>query len=631
MNDAFNHFVHQTVQGTRLTNFLRRITILCALVAATAARAGAAETASAVVKTHPARLGPFSLRAKTIAFYSSRYIVGAQGSVVVRLGDGTVISANTFFMDLRLNRFLVAGNVTVERGDVSLEGAALAYYFDFDRVYFLPVGAEPDRWTYVDGDYAHPLRGREMPGDAFYLPDVSTERIFLTATKAVVDPRQSVHFWPATINFGIAKVPFPGYFLLYSPNPNFAQNALAPANVDGPYDFLGGSHALSTLHLRYSTMNGVYFALEQHQVSDDHYIVASINPLTRPEKQYNLLGFVHPAPAIEISPALQENAFQSGFTQPLQATATVQPQINLALPRSGIQITPIWYYESLLAMPAPIDGMYYYGAPVHAWGPDHPLNISLTWQGYQNQVDHLPLYFRLRSGLGYAHNEPTPLSTLGLTPPFNPAYVTLYTRTLGITLLSPSVRIGRDHRGAAYDTQFNATLDKQIQWSSPLPHHVDTTQLTLSLSKEIVTHVQTLVQYTNLNVSDRYNNELDQSDAYPSFAGVGIGNVLYPEYRAFRGFATTRALTGQILVTPNPGLTFSASMRTDDDFPIAIPQQQSQPQVGVPPNQATFDVRFKVNSILSIDISRAYYFNWGGYYRWGSPYGVNGFNIQVVK
>jgi hypothetical protein len=72
-------------------------------------------------------------------------------------------------------------------------------------------------------------------------------------------------------------------------------------------------------------------------------------------------------------------------------------------------------------------------------------------------------------------------------------------------------------------------------------------------------------------------------------------------------------------------------MRADDDFPEAIPQPVGNAQVGVPPYQATFDVRFKVNAILTIDISRSYWFNWGGYYRWGSPYGIPGFNIQVVK
>ena len=478
-----------------------------------------------------------------------------------------------------------------------------------------------------------------MPGDTFYLPDVSSERIFLTAKKAVIDPHASVHFWPAVINFGIAKVPFPGYFLSFSPNPNFAQNALAGATVDGPYDFLGGTHALSTLHLRYDPINKAYFALEQHQVGENYYIVGSINPVTRPQKQYNLLSFFHAEKWLEISPALQENAFQPGFSQPYSATATVNPIVNIALRRSGLQINPLWYYESLLAMPQPgINGSYYYYDPGHAWIPDHPFNLQINWIGYQNQVKHLPLYFRLRSAFGYAHTSPSagaynpevqgqikPLTTLGGVD-----YPTIYTHTLGITLLSPAVRIGRDHRGAAYDLSFNATFDKQLQWSS-LPHTIDTTTWTGSLSKQLIEHVQGLLQYTNLQVSDRYGTPQDQAEVYPSYAGVGLNGTLYPSYEAFTGLATTRSLTEQLLVTPHPGLAFSASMRENDDFPIPIPQPQLQAQVGVPPYQATFDVRFKVTQILTIDIQRSYYFNWGGYYRWGSPYGLNAFLIQVVK
>ena len=59
------------------------------------------------------------------------------------------ITGNTFYLDIRLNRFIVAGNVTLQRGDVSVQGAAFTEYLDFDRAYFLPVGNEPDRWTYA--------------------------------------------------------------------------------------------------------------------------------------------------------------------------------------------------------------------------------------------------------------------------------------------------------------------------------------------------------------------------------------------------------------------------------------------------------------------------------------------------
>ncbi|HMD02263.1 MAG TPA: hypothetical protein VKG44_04790, partial [Candidatus Baltobacteraceae bacterium] len=245
------------------------------------------------------------------------------------------------------------------------------------------------------------------------------------------------------------------------------------------------------------------------------------------------------------------------------------------------------------------------------------------WTGYQNQVGHLPLYFRLRSSYDFAHNSITPLQTLG-----GETYPTIWGQTFGITLTSPTVRLGSDRRGPAFAPQLNASLDQQIQGSS-LPHTIDTRQLTLSLSKALDPTLHAVLQYTNLNVSDHYGSQ--QLQVYPVYSGIGLNGQLYPSYRAFRGFATTRSYLEQLLFTPNLGLSFSASMREDVDFPEAVPQPAGQPQVGVPPYQATFDVRFRINRILAIDISRSYWFNWGGYYRWGSPYGVPAFNIQVVK
>jgi hypothetical protein len=572
------------------------------------------------------RVGPFRLTAKHIEFYSSRYAMEADDGVAVLLGDGTRVTGNTFYMDLRLNRFVIAGDVKLYSGTTEIDGAAFSDYLDFDRIYFLPVLTEPDRWTYAAGDYAHPLRGREMPGDAFFLPDVSGERVFLYSKRAVVDPHQSVHFWPATLNFNEALLTFPGYFLLFSPNPNFAQNSLAGAVVDGPYDFLGGAHSLSTLHVRYDAQNKLYFAIEQHQVSDNSYLVASINPLTRPLKQYNLLGYDKISPNVELQAPIQEIAFQHAFSQPLDATLYVAPRINIALPRSALQSNGVFYYDSLLAMPAPgIDGLYYYGDPTHPWIPDHPVNLSFNWVGYQNQVNKLPLYFRLRSGYGFAHDTLTPLLDLG-----GVKYTNVFTDTLGITLLTPSIRLARGRFGPQFDPTINASWDQQSQWSS-VPHRIDTDTLTVSLSKGLDPHVSALVQYTNQNIGDHYFSGTDQTAVYPSVIGIGVNNQQYPSYKAFRGFATTRALTEQLLYVPSTKLSMSLSFREDRDFPEAVPQPVGEPQTGLSPYEATYDIRYRFNSILAIDVQRSYFFNWGGYYRWGNPNGLPSFVIQVVK
>ena len=74
-------------------------------------------------------------------------------------------------------------------------------------------------------------------------------------------------------------------------------------------------------------------------------------------------------------------------------------------------------------------------------------------------------------------------------------------------------------------------------------------------------------------------------------------------------------------------------MRENDDFPVAVPGvAQSIGNVtyfnnyGVPPYALTLDARFRINSLLTLDISRSYFFNFGGYQRWSPT-----FAIQVLK
>ena len=146
-----------------------RLSVLIALASALFASASAAALA----------LPPASLdvTAKGVDFYFNRFIVTADGNVRVRLSDGTVISGQTFSMDLKLNRYLVAGDVHVDGPTIHEAGAAFAGYPDLDRSYFLPVGDTPSRETFFGVDWAHPTTTREQPGDAFYFPDLTGETI----------------------------------------------------------------------------------------------------------------------------------------------------------------------------------------------------------------------------------------------------------------------------------------------------------------------------------------------------------------------------------------------------------------------------------------------------------------------
>ena len=107
------------------------------------------------------------LHANVVDFYSDRYVITADGHVRAQLSDGTVVSGETFSMDLRLNRFLIAGDVHVDGPHIDQAGAAFAGYPDIDRDFFLTDGPTPDRRTYYGLDFTDTGPGRQQPGDAF--------------------------------------------------------------------------------------------------------------------------------------------------------------------------------------------------------------------------------------------------------------------------------------------------------------------------------------------------------------------------------------------------------------------------------------------------------------------------------
>jgi hypothetical protein len=581
-----------------------------------APNATAAPSPSASLPPTGRRLAAYRLYADRIAFYANRYVLGADGHVIVLLGDGTRITGNTFFNDLRLNRFIVAGNVTLSAGGRVISGAAFSEYLAFDRAYFIPVLGEPDRWTFAAGDYVHPLFGREMPGDTFFLPDLSGESVTIYSQHATIDPQRSVRFNPAAINFGFARVSFPTYFLNFSPNSNFAQNSLSGAFGDGPLDFAGGEHALATAHLRYDSVDHFFLAYEQHQVSDNSYLVASINPLTRPFKQYNVLGYDRLSPGMQATFIFQDFAFQHDFSTPLSSSALSNFALTGSLPHSYVTLGVSQFYDSLLAQPELRDGLYYYGDQSHPWIPDHPSQASLSWIGYRHQVNDLPLNFQLRSSYGFGNNGPYGEQSLG-----NVVTNVEFYKSLGINVSTKSLTLLADKSGRHEDLYFTGSFDRQIQWFS-LPHHIDTTLVSASLTKIFNQHAIFLVQYVNTNIGDHFGAQ--QSLVYPpgaSFFNFDTGQTI--AIPGFHGFSTSRALTEQFVFTPSQALSFNLSMREDRDFPrpIAGPLELVGDQInfvnfGVAPLQFAFDVRYRLNSVLVLDLSRVDNFNFGGYERW---------------
>jgi hypothetical protein len=588
--------------------------VLAALAIAASVRASA-QTPPPTAARYPTPSGNrIELSAGRVTYYSDRFLLTGEDDVRLRLADGTTVRGSLFSMDLKLNRLLVAGGVHVTYGGRTIDGAAFATFLDFKRSYFVPILSEPDRWTFIGSDYEHPLLGREMPGDTFFIPDTAHQHVFLFAKAATIVPKQSVYFRGVQINTLGTFAPLPTYFLSFSTNPNFGANSLAGAYVDAPVPFAGSSNSLETAHLRYDSINKLYGSYEQHLVADNAYLVGSINPVTRPQKQYNLTGTDHLTPWVQVGTFMQESAFQHGFGQRLSASGFDNVTVTAGLHNSYVQAYANFYYTSLLPQPKPgVGGALYYGDPSHPWEPDHPANANFGWNGFDHKASKLPLYFRLRSGLGFAHDPYVAEAFLGGT-----FYPTIWYNYVGGTAWSPSFKLG----GGFY---LNGVFDKQ-RTSFSLPHHFDSTTTNVSLSRGYGTKLAQFVAYVVTAADDYWGAR--QLEVYtplpPNYVipfTLGPISQIAPDYLTFRGLATYRSLVESTVFTPNPYFQASFLLRQSRDYPQPIAPTCCTYLYGRPPYQADMDVRFRIYRTLVLDVGRSYFFNYGNL-RWSPTFAI---------
>jgi hypothetical protein len=569
---------------------------------------------AAIPRAASAQIDSIVLHADRVAFYSAKYIVTADNNVSVRLTDGTTITGRTFWMDLKSNRFMVAGGVHVVHGSISYDGAAFSEFIDYKRAYFLPLLSEPDRWTFLDEDYSKPVPGREMPGDTFEFPDTGGDHAFVLAKQAKIIPKTGVEFKPARIYAFGAYTPAPEYYVNFSPNPYFAENSLAGATGAVGYPFMGSKNATSTLYGRYDSANGLYLAAEENLASPNAYAVFSINPLTRPGKQYNFLGsYKTPNQRFQLTNFDQFFAFQSGFSQPLNSSALENEQLTYGLRNSFLQLNANEYQDSLLAQPAPdSNGNYWYGTPEHDWLPNHPTNITLSWIGSRQQVSkYVPINFDFRGGVTQAHD------IYGLGTFNGVTYATYWQHYLGFTVWSNPFRL-TPHAPFDQSVYFSETYDRQRTFVDSMPGRFqDAGTLTSTLSKLQGHKGATYLSYIISNTGD-YLGPLQQVVYPPTIIDNPYDNQIYPGYAAFDGFSTTRDLQFAYIYTPTPYFSFTIQADKHNDFPAPIPYYY-----GNPPYSIAFRTQIRINSILSVQIAKSYSFNFGneGWSSWTIQFG----------
>jgi len=566
------------------------------------------------------------LTADTVDYYSNRFILTADGHVQARLSDGTVVSGETFSMDLKLNRFLIAGNVHLDGPLVHLAGAGFAGYPDLDHYYFLPEGDEPDRWTFFGSDYKDVHAGRDQPGDAFYLPDLGGAHPYLVGNKVTIFPRNNIEFAPGSrIRIAGVYTPTPGWVVNFSSNPNFYQNGYTGAVFDIQIPFIGSANSITAFDVRYTQPQGAFLAFEQHVVHNADYYVFTVNPLTQDERQWNLIAYKRVSPAIETRVFTALSTLSTWpWKEPSESSLYTNFELNSRIGKFAESLNVDQYNNSLL----PTDNTAYTPQGLQVSG--HPFDIQLSLQSFENEWRlfrylGVPLKFQYRAGYGWAYNSYgiLPVNSVNGSTEFGGANYPLIANTfVGFTLYTPSIRIAKL-------TTFSLKADKERQWFS-LPHHIDTTNTaaTIAYTPTVSKNPAFLLSYNVLNIGDYYGAQ--QTYAYPP-GGIGcIGQTTpttcntvtnqygtYTGLDAFRGLATSRSLTGSVIYTPTRYLALNLTVQHYDVTPAPVPGLGGQA-----PYQLNADVRVRVLPNLLVDVARSYYFNFGSQL-WSPEFTVN--------
>jgi hypothetical protein len=545
------------------------------------------------------------LTADRIQFYYDRFLVEADGHVRIQSSDGTTVTGDTFSMDLKLNRFLVASNVHLTSPGGDLSGAAISDFLDFRRVYFVPVLGDPDRWTYVDGDYTKPLKGREMPGDVFEFPQ-NLAHPSLDAESAMISERKFVRFNNVkTYLFGVGS-PLPSFYVNFSTNKDLAQNSLSAASFDATWNSTGSDNAITSWHLRSDPVNHQYVSFEQHFAGENEYAVFSVNPLTKPQKFWNLILDDRIGQRFELHTFSQLYTDQSWLTQPSAAALTNYVTATQAFQHSYLQALATFTNYNLIGPASPAI-------------PNHPAALQLYASTFNNRIGHSPFFEQLRYGFGYNHDA------YGLQNYGGVNYTTIWNHSLGFDFYLSSLKLG-DHENAYKTYYVNASYSRNRQWNS-LPHYIDSASTTASLSRQFNRAFGAYASYNIANTGDYYRH-----GGYVPYTPIVDGQKVY-SFNAFRGFSTLRTASLQLTYSSNPNFLATVLARQHQDFPLPYPglfpppplnvigQYTTTNYLGQPPYDITGEVRARLMPHLLVDVQRTYFFNFGQL-RWSPQFVV---------
>jgi hypothetical protein len=214
-----------------------------------------------------------TLEGGTISFFADTLSVVARDRASLRLIDGTHVSGDAAYVDLKNDRAVLAGHARIEHGGTTVSADAIAVDLDANRVDLLDVGTGVSRTTRTLGSPVH----AEIDAKRFAFPDVDDRYAFIRSRHAAITPRANVRFSPAAFPTSVGGVPVPSYLYTFATAAGFGQTTLPGATFDQPYGLIGTPTSLTSAHARWENNDGALALQEQLASGDTAYATGAID------------------------------------------------------------------------------------------------------------------------------------------------------------------------------------------------------------------------------------------------------------------------------------------------------------------------------------------------------------------
>ena len=232
------------------------------------------------------------MQAGFIGFYPGHLILDGIGGAV--LDDGVLrVHAQRIILDMRAQRYVAAGAVTVQAGTTSpsptlYHGDALGVDLTTRQGVLVDTASTPSSEA-VNGATIGGTATIASGAEPLALPDVGFEQPYARASAAVAHLGADVRLRNAHVIVpGGESIGFPSYVYSYASSPGYSNTNISTNGEDLPIYFGSTADSVQGMHLSYNTVTKIAFGLDSHFVSPRSYVLVSGSPLIGPTKIFNL-------------------------------------------------------------------------------------------------------------------------------------------------------------------------------------------------------------------------------------------------------------------------------------------------------------------------------------------------------